>query len=71
MKSFDSACQKQHESNALNPSSRALSRPMREELNELERQRTRRTNDYLSSIRNILQVANIPTKKDKFSVIKK
>lgn len=42
----------------------------REELNDLEKQRTKRINQHIVALRNLLEMSNISTKKDKFSVLK-
>lgn len=47
-----------------------VSKKSREQLNSIEKQRTKRINNQIVSLRNLLEVSNIPTKKDKFSVLK-
>mmetsp|Transcript_19921 Transcript_19921/g.28638 ORF Transcript_19921/g.28638 Transcript_19921/m.28638 type:complete len:409 (-) Transcript_19921:308-1534(-) len=49
---------------------RTASKKTREELNEIEKQRTKRINGHIMSLRNLLEMSNILTKKDKFSVLK-
>jgi hypothetical protein len=46
-------------------------RKTREELNDIEKQRTKRINQHIVALRNLLEMSNIVTKKDKFSVLKK
>jgi hypothetical protein len=46
-------------------------RKSREELNDIEKQRTKRINQHIVALRNLLEMSNIATKKDKFSVLKK
>ena len=54
-----------------NVSGKRSQRKTREELNDLEKQRTKRINQHIVALRNLLEMSNISTKKDKFSVLKK
>ena len=40
-------------------------------LNEVEKQRTRRSNEQIQSLRALLEASGLNTKKDKFSILKK
>mmetsp|Transcript_1970 Transcript_1970/g.2052 ORF Transcript_1970/g.2052 Transcript_1970/m.2052 type:complete len:355 (-) Transcript_1970:302-1366(-) len=44
-------------------------RKSREELNDIEKMRTRRINAQVLSLRTLLQTSQVPTKKDKFSIL--
>jgi len=46
-------------------------RRTRSELNEVEKQRTRRINEQIQSLRALLEASGLNTKKDKFSILKK
>jgi hypothetical protein len=46
-------------------------RRTRTELNEIEKQRTRRINEQIQSLRALLEASGLNTKKDKFSILKK
>lgn len=46
-------------------------RRTRTELNEIEKQRTRRINEQIQSLRSLLEASGLNTKKDKFSILKK
>lgn len=46
-------------------------RRTRTELNEIEKQRTRRINEQIHSLRALLEASGLNCKKDKFSILKK